>query len=169
MSKLKTNMFGEIVDGVPDPDRVKLGKRNRRKGTDYERKVARLLARYTGLRWSRVPYSGASYIAGDVTCLDFNYPFVFELKNRGDVSLTKVFRNPQSIQPYVNEDQILIFNNEGQDIAVVPFHKTFGLFKYEGRTPANHFVVTIAGIVYMGMDLKDLGGILKEIYDGRER
>lgn len=103
-------------------DRVKIGRAARRKGTAYERKVARLLTSITGFTWRRVPYSGASYIPGDVTVVDGDYvfPFVVELKNRKDLTLQKVFKNPDVLLQYMEENTILIFNSGGQSLVVFP-------------------------------------------------
>lgn len=101
-------------------ERSKMGKRNRRKGGDYERKISKKLAKLTSFRWSRVPYSGASYIPGDVISLDFAFPFVFELKNREDIDMGKVFRAPYTLRDLVSYEQILIFNNYGQDLVLLP-------------------------------------------------
>ena len=157
----KKTPFGEIDDVVVD--RVALGRRARTKGTNYERTIARLMSKYTGLRWNRVPYSGASYIPGDVTCLDKPYPLVIELKNRADCNLNRVFRNPQTINTYVNEEQVLIFNNSGQNIVVAPYNK---ITSVSIRFPDNHAMVKIAGIMYIVLDLKDFCSIIMEYWGG---
>lgn len=100
-------------------DYVAQGKKNRRKGTEYERKVAREMSKLTGQVWRRTPYSGAAHISGDIFRLSPTpFPFTVELKNRADITLDKIFRNPNCIWELVNE-QILIFNNHGQDLVVL--------------------------------------------------
>ena len=102
-------------------DWKKLGKQNRAKGAAYERKVAKDLTKITGYKWRRVPYSGASYIPGDVTIVDgdYNFPHVVELKNRKDLTLAKVYRNPKVCKQYLEENTILIFKSDGQSYVVV--------------------------------------------------
>ena len=103
-------------------DRVKIGRAARRKGTAYERKIARLLTKITGFNWRRVPYSGASYIPGDVTIVDGDcvFPYTVELKNRKDLTLQKVFKNPDVLLQYMEENTVLIFNSGGQSLVVFP-------------------------------------------------
>lgn len=103
-------------------DWKKLGKQNRAKGAAYERKIAKELTKITGYKWSRVPYSGASYIPGDVTIVDgdFIFPHVVELKNRQDLTLAKVYRNPKVMKQYLEENTILIFKSDGRSYVVIP-------------------------------------------------
>ncbi len=113
-------------------DWKKIGKKSKRKGSNYERKVARDLTKITGYNWRRVPYSGASYIPGDVTIVegDIKLGYVVELKNRADLTLSRIFKHPAVLGEYLKEGDILIFNNEGQSIAVVPqtfFKKTLDM------------------------------------------
>lgn len=106
-----------------------LGKYSRNKGASYERDIARKLSKLTGQTWRRTPQSGANCIAGDVHRLSpSSFPYTIELKNREDIKLDKIFRNPSSIWEFLSDKQILIFNNRGQDFVVIP-EETFPLVR----------------------------------------
>ena len=131
-------------------ERRKLGKANKLKGGNYERKIARSISSATGYRWKRTPYSGAGHISGDVFCLDFEFPFVVELKNRRDLSLLKVFKNPSVVSKYLTgwkldeECTILIFNDAGTDICIVPFRSNMSTKYFYGEINIDkgRFIVT---------------------------
>lgn len=130
-------------------DRKKLGKTNRRKGINYERKVARNMTKYTGDKWNRAPYSGASYIEGDIVRLNKEFPYVIECKNRKDITLDKIFRRPELLTPYISDSQILIFNNRGQSLVVYPS----GIIKvYSSKICA---IIELENEVYYMESLKD--------------
>lgn len=101
-------------------DRKKLGKKNKAKGSAYERKVAREISKRTGERWVRTPMSGAWHIPGDICNLDNPYEYTIECKNRQDLSLLKVFKNPEVLKPWAEDKQIIIFNDSGTSIVVAP-------------------------------------------------
>lgn len=106
----------------------KKGKKSNSKGKAYEREIARKLSKFTGQTWKRTPYSGAGHIAGDVFRLvPSAFPFTVECKNRVDITLDRIFRNPNVIWDLVSDTQILIFNNRGQDLVVVPYKGTVNL------------------------------------------
>lgn len=166
MKKLKGTMFGQETDETVEEaierqekaaQRSMRGKAARRKGTDYERKIARTLKKLTGKRWSRVPMSGASYIPGDVTCLDFDLPFVIELKNREDIRLNKIYKSPHVLNHLVSMEQILIFNNDGQDLVVIPYELG------AGKIEIPYSVLDSCGMECYVITLKNFATILKEI------
>lgn len=140
-------------------DRAKIGKKARRKGTNYERKVAKELTKITGYNWRRVPYSGASYIPGDVTIVDEGYEFqwVVELKNRKDLNLQKVFKNPLVLKPYFLEADILIFNSNGQSVVVVSPNICFA-----SGYPRTRIRFDINGDCYIGFDIKYFDKIIRK-------
>ena len=60
---------------------------SRRKGADFEYKIARLLEEYTGKKWVRTPGSGAvatktgnMALAGDLMPVNWKCPYVIECK-----------------------------------------------------------------------------------------
>ena len=124
-------------------DMKKIGKANKKKGSNYERKIANIMSKYTGQRWKRTPYSGAGHISGDVFCLDFEFPYVIELKNRRDLSLLKVFKNPQIVAKYLEDNTILVFNDSGTDIILVPFEPPEGHSPLYGNRRGNLFFGSI--------------------------
>ena len=68
------------------PDWSKIGRRSRRKGQRFERKIAKVLTKATGLTWRRTPASGGMEWKGDVICTDLaphQQPFIVECKDRG--------------------------------------------------------------------------------------
>ena len=93
-------------------DRQKTGSRNKKRGGEFERRVAKLLTEYTGLKWNRTPLSGASIIAGDIYCLDKPMPFTIECKDRQDITLLKIFsnldvlRNAKTNESLISDKQI---------------------------------------------------------------
>ena len=121
-------------------NREATGKRNKQRGSEYERRVAKLLTKLTGHRWNRTPLSGASVIAGDVYCLDKQYPFTIECKARGDITLFKIFSNPNTLEdikkdePLVSPTQILIFKEGLQNFIIAHKdifpHISLGDFSY---------------------------------------
>jgi len=132
-------------------EKIKLGKKNRRKGIGFERKVARELSKHTGDRWIRTPYSGAGHIAGDIMRLSpFSFPYAIECKNRADITLLKVLKNPEILRPYMKDMQIIIFNDNGCSLVVIPEEcvvKSVFVFK-------NYFKLNIAEKIYYLVTLK---------------
>ena len=57
------------------------------KGGVYERKIAKLMTEWTGVKFERVPASGGLHwkkdnrVYGDIVCNDPTFPFVVECKN----------------------------------------------------------------------------------------
>ncbi len=145
-------------------DRKKLGKANRLKGTNYERKVARKMTELTGQNWRRTPYSGAGHIPGDVMRLPDPFPYEIELKNRNDVSLLRAFKNPNSLQPYVSDKQILMFNDNGLTLVVIHENMNVGWSK---DTPIIcRTDIFIGNEWYRMHSLKDFCAMIKEDYEG---
>ena len=100
-------------------DRAKVGKRSNLKGKTFERDIARRLTALTGKTWRRTICSGGQYESDDIKCLEPGWPSI-ECKNRQDITLTKVYRNPAILRGIVSESVILIFNSEGFRICIVP-------------------------------------------------
>lgn len=141
-------------------DRVKLGKKSNRKGKAYERKVARDMSKFTGQTWKRTPHSGAGHIPGDIMRLPEPFEYTIELKNRKDLTLDRVFKNPNVLQPYMEDKQILIFNNHGQSLVVLSVDivtSSFGKL-YSCITTS----LKVGGDWYIMSTLKDLCACIKE-------
>lgn len=75
-----------------------------RKGSDFERKIAKILTEKLGFEIIRVPMSGAfassyntDFVAGDLTptSKDIFFPFVFELKHHNKNNVVLDILNPQ--------------------------------------------------------------------------
>ena len=115
------------------------------------------MTKLTGNKWVRVPYSGAAHIPGDVMCITKPFKMVIELKNREDVSLDRIFKTPNSIQPYMQENQVLMFNNHGQTLVVIPIEMILG---YD--MGSFHATVKISNEWYSIVDLKTFCDIIKE-------
>ena len=72
--------------------------------------------------------SGAGHVPGDIMRLPEPFEYEIELKNRNDVSLLRAFKNPNSLQPYVSDKQILMFNDNGLTLVVMAFIIAIGFF-----------------------------------------
>lgn len=88
-------------------DRSKVGRKSKRKGKKYESRVASILTKFTGAKFRRVPSSGGfnktggrvileQVFSGDVLCEDRLFGFNVEAKNRKDISLTALLKNPKT-------------------------------------------------------------------------
>jgi len=88
-------------------DMSTIGKRSKRKGKKYESRVALILSELTGAKFRRIPCSGGfnktggsvileHVFSGDVVCEDQQFAFSIEAKNRKDISLTALLKNPQT-------------------------------------------------------------------------
>ena len=82
-----------------------IGRRSKRKGKAYEARVAKLWSDFTGENFRRVPSSGGfnkfgglvvatQIFTGDVFSNNPNFIFSVEAKNRQDISLTALLKNP---------------------------------------------------------------------------
>jgi hypothetical protein len=54
------------------------------KGSRFEYKIRDLLTARTGVKWDRVPMSGAGAMKGDIYCLTNHYYYCFECKSFAD-------------------------------------------------------------------------------------
>lgn len=88
-------------------DQSAVGKKSKRKGKTYEAHVASLLTQFTNTSFRRVPSSGGfnktggvvvatQIFTGDVFCDNPDFKFSVEAKNRKDISLTALLRDPTS-------------------------------------------------------------------------
>ena len=99
---LKANIIGVTI-----MDKSKIGKKSKRKGKKYEARIAFILSEFTGMKFRRVPSSGGfnktggqvileNVFSGDVICEDRAFAFSVEAKNRKDISLTALLKNPKT-------------------------------------------------------------------------
>lgn len=139
-------------------DRKKLGKANKAKGSAYERRVAKAMTKFTGDKWVRTPMSGAWHIPGDIMRLKVAYEYTIECKNRRDITLLKVFKNPNLLTPWAEDKQIIIFNDSGTHICVVP--NSLALKEPKLLSFSSLWETTIAGESYYILSLKDLCEII---------
>jgi hypothetical protein len=137
----------------PDVDRSKLGRSNKRKGKTFESRVAHILTEFTGVNFRRVPCSGgfnkfggvvvAEHVfSGDVLCDSPHFDFSVEAKNRQDITLTALLKNPGTA-PFTkywyqcvadaavnNRRPMMFFKNAREDWVVITKHdaETLGVF-----------------------------------------
>jgi len=73
-------------------DRSKIAKYNRIKGSNYERRICRLLSEWWGEPIYRTPSSGGSHWKGDGVAMDPGFPFHIECKNRQSWQFEDLFK-----------------------------------------------------------------------------
>lgn len=80
------------------------------KGSDYERKVSKVLSKWWGEEFHRTPASGGlkwkedNRVAGDiVTPVNSKYPYVTELKKREEWLLEQLLKGTGSIEKWWNQ------------------------------------------------------------------
>lgn len=61
-----------------------MGSKQSAKGSRFEYKIRDLLTEKTGVKWDRVPLSGAGTMKGDLYCLTNHYYYCFECKSFKD-------------------------------------------------------------------------------------
>lgn len=93
-----------LADGSPDWSAI--GRRSKRKGKTYERKVAGLLQSFTNANFRKVPSSGGfnkqgavvreESFCGDVICDRPDFKFCIEAKNRETFSFQALLNNPNT-------------------------------------------------------------------------
>ena len=76
------------------------------KGDTYERKIAKKLTEWTGLKFERVPASGGLHwrednrVYGDVVTNDPDFPFVIELKNRESWKMDSLINGSKEVEKW---------------------------------------------------------------------
>lgn len=134
-------------------NRVATGKVAKRRGNSFELAVARYLSRKTGSTFKRTPASGGMEFKGDIFLLGGDLPFILECKNREDIHLLKILKDPEYIADLVHNKQVLIFN---QREAVVVYPVCLGL-----PTTGSYFDVVINENPYIITPLKDFVDVIK--------
>lgn len=75
------------------------------KGSRFEYKIRDLLTEKTGVKWDRVPMSGAGSMKGDLYCLTNHYFYCFECKSFKDTVIQENLLNAKSNNLYGWWDQ----------------------------------------------------------------
>ena len=70
------------------------------KGSRFEYKIRDLLTDYTGVKWDRVPMSGAGAMKGDLYCLTNHYYYCFECKSFKDTVIQENLLSAKSNNIY---------------------------------------------------------------------
>jgi hypothetical protein len=102
-------------------DRSKTGKKAKEVGNYFERRVAKKLHLLTKYRSRKTPKSGGHEIPGDVYFPDLLYqPCIIECKNRENITLARIFKDPSIAEEYIAHEQIYIWNESGNIIGIIP-------------------------------------------------
>lgn len=128
---------------------------SKQKGSNYERKVAKLLSSWWGSEFHRTPASGGlrwgedNNVAGDiVTPPSANFPYVIECKNReGGWTLESIVLDKHDIKNWwaqvvadarrVKKTPVLIFTrNRAEDFIMLPFKEDMYQKLEENDKPA---------------------------------
>lgn len=75
------------------------------KGSRFEYQIRDMLTEYTGVKWDRVPMSGAGSMKGDLYCLTNHYYYCFECKSFKDTVIQENLLNAKSNNFYSWWDQ----------------------------------------------------------------
>lgn len=93
-------------------DHVRIGRRSKRKGNRYENIIAKLLSKFFGIPFRRVPASGALAIKGDIMMQDYTrkMPLVIDCKDNKALlgkKLTKAIHE-EGLPIVLNDEYVLI-------------------------------------------------------------
>lgn len=75
------------------------------KGSRFEYKIRDMLTKKTGVKWDRVPMSGAGAMKGDLYCLTNHYLYCFECKSYADTVISENILSARSNNIYSWWDQ----------------------------------------------------------------
>ena len=114
------------------------------------------------MSFKRTPYSGGGHVPGDIMRVDGPFKLEIECKNRREVKVERIFRNPSIISEYLDPNRILIFNNDGQIYCVINrIH-----IKYQNRGPIDIFgVITHNEFKYMLIPIEGLSDLHTFIFE----
>lgn len=134
------------------------------KGSEYERKIAKLLSKFWGEEFHRVPQSGGlrwgddNRVAGDITTpIDSVFPFTVECKKREGWELEQVLKGTGDVEKWwnqavndserVNLKPLLIFSkNFAPSYVMVRMDDFMPILKAKGgRLAFSYFVVCVLG------------------------
>lgn len=140
-------------------DRSNIGRRSKRKGKAYEARVAELFTKFTGISFRRTPNSGGynksggvviadHLFSGDIICDNPNFIFNVEAKNRENLSLPALLKNPctsfseywfQCLEDAARADRIPIMvlkPDHSNDWVCIPYC----YMQILGLTKSNHYI-----------------------------
>lgn len=138
-----------------------VGKKSRNKGGRFERETAKILSKWWGHEFHRVPASGGLHwgasnnVAGDIVVpLEANFPFVIECKNREDWTIENLFLNNKELKNWwaqvVNDSEetgkipLLIFTrNRAKNFVTMAYNEEL-VKEIENRK----FPVMVSNITY---------------------
>jgi len=127
---------------------------SRQKGAGFERKICKLLEKYTGKKFNRTPGSGAfstktgdKRLAGDVYCIEQEFPWIIECKKYKDYSFDDLVKHNSTgmaqwlkqLSSYCNKynkpGMLIIEKNYGKPVVFVETEKDLGVYlKYDKYT-----------------------------------
>lgn len=76
------------------------------KGNVFERKIAKIMTEWTGIKFERVPASGGLHwksdnrVYGDIVCNDPEFPFVIECKNRQAWNMDSLINGSKEVEKW---------------------------------------------------------------------
>ena len=123
----------EFVIGVPDDvgvtsSRSRAGKKAKRKGGTFERKIAKYLSEFWGASFHRTPASGGSPLkgdfnmAGDLCTSDEDWMFHVECKNQEALNIWKAYE--QAEENCKGYEPIVVFKrNKSKPLLVIDAEK----------------------------------------------
>jgi len=119
-----------------------IGKLSRRKGKSFEREMARLFTKATGIKWETTRNSGRTDLRGDIYAPDLGEPFIVECKHRKEYELHQMMSNTKSLRDVVKKAEgenkpfvILVKNSSG----VWFYTGCFLTFDYYNRCGRNFY------------------------------
>ena len=124
----------------------------RNKGAAFERKVCKIFEKYTGKKFNRTPGSGAfstnvgdKRLAGDIYCIEQEFPWIIECKKYKDFNLEDIIKqNSTGILKWITQlksyckrynkpGMLIIEKNYGKPILFVETKKDLGTYlEYDG-------------------------------------
>jgi len=84
-------------------DMSKVGRKSKRKGSSFERKMAKIISLWYGEEVIRTPASGGmrSITRSDLTARNpDHFPFIIECKHREDINFESIIKSPKAIIDY---------------------------------------------------------------------
>lgn len=145
-------------------DHSKIGRRSKRKGKTYERRVGKLLTDFTQINFRSVPGSGGfnkfggvsireELFCGDVICDSQDFKFCVEAKNRKTFDFNSVLKNPNTAAfsewwyqcnqdaKSVSLDPLMFFKPDHAADFIAITYQTFLELQLTSPTLLNHFVL----------------------------
>lgn len=142
----------------------KKGINSKHKGSEYERKIARILGAWYGEEFHRVPQSGGlrwgddTRVAGDITThVDSSFPFTVECKKREEWTLEQLLKGTGDLESWwaqsINDSErvnllpMLIFSKNFSPNYIMLQESVFSkLLDWKNRhLPFNYFIVGKTG------------------------